>query len=240
MHFSHVRLEPLRLLRLLRRRVCQRLPQDPVTVGRPRVGARSVAVVRLVEPGEASVVPLASTPPSSLLRGSVRRQLPRKTAILPRGSGSPAGSNVHFSPRRPRRACRASSPSASVRHVCFSCSSSCSSSRPPARPRTALPMRKLCMHLWLNGASKQLRTFLPGARDCGHGGRPFAPQMKALAETRLAVPNMRGNAPGREGCRRPKCKDRCRSCIGHSRAACGARQACAGARGHRPDTPDGP
>ena len=36
----------------LRRRVCQRLPQHPVTLGRPRVGARSVAVVRLVEPGE--------------------------------------------------------------------------------------------------------------------------------------------------------------------------------------------
>ena len=102
-------------------------------------------------------------------------------------------------------------------------------------------MRKLCMHLLAEmEQAKQLRTFLPGARDCGHGGRPFAPQMEALAETHLAVPNMRGNPPGREGCRRPKCKDRCRSCIGHSRAACGARQACAGARGHRPDTPDGP
>ena len=32
-----------RLLRLLRRRVCRRLPRDPVTLGRPRVGARSVA-----------------------------------------------------------------------------------------------------------------------------------------------------------------------------------------------------
>ena len=30
------------LLRLLRRRVCQLLPQDPVTLGRPRVGARSL------------------------------------------------------------------------------------------------------------------------------------------------------------------------------------------------------
>ena len=36
----------LKLLRLLRRRVCRFLPQDPVTLGRPRVGARSVAVVR--------------------------------------------------------------------------------------------------------------------------------------------------------------------------------------------------
>jgi len=61
------------LLRLLRRRVCQLETSGPST----RVPASRLTlttVVRLVELGEAGVVSLASTPPSSLLRLSARRQ----------------------------------------------------------------------------------------------------------------------------------------------------------------------
>jgi len=55
----------------LRRRVCQLLetPRPSYgTLGRPRVGARSVAVVRLIELGEVGVASLAWTPSLSLLR----------------------------------------------------------------------------------------------------------------------------------------------------------------------------
>jgi len=56
-----------------------------------------------------------------------------------------------------------------------------------------------CMHATCMNWRKQwqLRTFLPRARDCRNGRKPFAPQMEALVETRLAVPSMRGNPPGR-------------------------------------------
>jgi len=71
-----VRSKDFRLLRLLYEATClpARNPRTQlVTLGRPRVGARSTAVVRLIELGEVGVVSSASTPPSSLLLSGRRR-----------------------------------------------------------------------------------------------------------------------------------------------------------------------
>ena len=75
-------------------------------------------------------------------------------------------------------------------------------------------MRKFACACVVNGAKKQWHTFGPRVRGCGHEGRPFAPGLKALVETRLAMPNTRGKSRGGRSCLRPKCKDRCKECRG--------------------------
>ena len=63
----------LNILRLLRRRVCRRLPRDPVTLGRPRVGARSVAVVMKPRRSAAATLTTAAIELSLLRRRAVAR-----------------------------------------------------------------------------------------------------------------------------------------------------------------------